>query len=245
MLRAGVPLLQAFDIVARGHSNARFSRLMMDIKGRIEVGLEPVAGVSRAPGPVRPLYCNLVSAGRDLRHARRDPRPPRDLQGKDPRHQGQDQVGAVLPDLGHHRRDRRGLGHHGLGHPGVQAGVHELRRRPADADADRDGHFRFLRHVVVADGHDRRRRDLQLLRAAATLDGVPLHGRPREPQDTRHRPDSREGHGRALDADALDDVRRRRAAGRVARRRGGSVGQCGLCARAPSASRPRSAPARA
>ena len=38
MLRAGVPLLQAFDIVARGHSNARFSRLMMDIKGRIEAG---------------------------------------------------------------------------------------------------------------------------------------------------------------------------------------------------------------
>jgi type IV pilus assembly protein PilC len=33
MLRAGVPLLQAFDIVARGHGNARFSRLMLDIKG--------------------------------------------------------------------------------------------------------------------------------------------------------------------------------------------------------------------
>src|SRR5512133_2554990 len=29
MLKAGVPLLQAFEIVARGHSNARFSRLMM------------------------------------------------------------------------------------------------------------------------------------------------------------------------------------------------------------------------
>ena len=31
MLKAGVPLLQSFEIVARGHSNARFSRLMMDI----------------------------------------------------------------------------------------------------------------------------------------------------------------------------------------------------------------------
>ena len=30
MLKAGVPLLQSFEIVARGHSNARFSRLMMD-----------------------------------------------------------------------------------------------------------------------------------------------------------------------------------------------------------------------
>src|SRR3954469_9388481 len=38
MLRAGVPLLQAFDIVARGHANPRFARLMLDIKGRIEAG---------------------------------------------------------------------------------------------------------------------------------------------------------------------------------------------------------------
>ena len=31
MLKAGVPLLQSFDIIARGHSNARFSRLMLDL----------------------------------------------------------------------------------------------------------------------------------------------------------------------------------------------------------------------
>src|SRR5664279_1786370 len=38
MLRAGVPLLQAFDIVARGNANARFSRLVMDVKSRVEAG---------------------------------------------------------------------------------------------------------------------------------------------------------------------------------------------------------------
>jgi len=38
MLKAGVPLLQSFEIVARGHSNARFSRLMMEIKNKIEAG---------------------------------------------------------------------------------------------------------------------------------------------------------------------------------------------------------------
>src|SRR2546421_32487 len=38
MLRAGVPLLQAFEIVARGHKNPRFARLMMDIKSRVESG---------------------------------------------------------------------------------------------------------------------------------------------------------------------------------------------------------------
>src|SRR6476646_10470259 len=38
MLKAGVPMLQAFDIVARGHSNARFARLMLDIKNKVETG---------------------------------------------------------------------------------------------------------------------------------------------------------------------------------------------------------------
>src|SRR4029450_9175342 len=43
MLKAGVPLLQSFDIVARGHSNARFSRLMLDIKNQVETGSDLLA----------------------------------------------------------------------------------------------------------------------------------------------------------------------------------------------------------
>src|SRR2546428_11396072 len=38
MLKAGVPLLQAFEIVARGHKNPRFARLMMDIKAHRQAG---------------------------------------------------------------------------------------------------------------------------------------------------------------------------------------------------------------
>ena len=63
MLRAGVPLLQAFDIVARGHSNARFSRLMLDIKGRIESGSSLSQAFREHPRQFDSLYCNLVSAG--------------------------------------------------------------------------------------------------------------------------------------------------------------------------------------
>jgi len=63
MLRAGVPLLQAFEIVARGHSNARFSRLMMDIKGRIEGGSSLSQAFREHPAQFDSLYCNLVSAG--------------------------------------------------------------------------------------------------------------------------------------------------------------------------------------
>ena len=63
MLRAGVPLLQSFDIVARGHSNARFSRLMMDIKGRVEAGSSLSQAFREHPDQFDTLYCNLVNAG--------------------------------------------------------------------------------------------------------------------------------------------------------------------------------------
>ena len=63
MLKAGVPLLQAFEIVARGHSNARFSRLMMDIKNKVESGSSLSQAFREHPGHFDDLYCNLVAAG--------------------------------------------------------------------------------------------------------------------------------------------------------------------------------------
>ncbi|MFI4952830.1 MAG: type II secretion system F family protein, partial [Burkholderiales bacterium] len=63
MLKAGVPLLQAFEIVARGHSNARFARLMMDIKGRVEAGSSLSQAFREHPSHFDSLYCNLVHAG--------------------------------------------------------------------------------------------------------------------------------------------------------------------------------------
>jgi type IV pilus assembly protein PilC len=63
MLRAGVPLLQSFDIVARGHSNARFSRLMLDIKNKIESGSSLSGAFREHPKYFDALYCNLVAAG--------------------------------------------------------------------------------------------------------------------------------------------------------------------------------------
>jgi type IV pilus assembly protein PilC len=63
MLRAGVPLLQAFDIVARGHSNARFSRLMLEIKNKVETGSSLSQALREHPKQFNALYCNLVAAG--------------------------------------------------------------------------------------------------------------------------------------------------------------------------------------
>src|SRR6186997_925693 len=63
MLRAGVPLLQSFEIVARGHSNARFSRLMMDVKNKIEAGSSMSQAFREYPKYFDALYVNLVAAG--------------------------------------------------------------------------------------------------------------------------------------------------------------------------------------
>jgi type IV pilus assembly protein PilC len=63
MLKAGVPLLQSFEIVARGHRNPRFARLMMDIKGRVEAGSSLSQAFREHPGQFDNLYCNLVNAG--------------------------------------------------------------------------------------------------------------------------------------------------------------------------------------
>jgi type IV pilus assembly protein PilC len=63
MLKAGVPLLQSFEIVARGHNNARFSRLMMDIKNRVEQGSSLSQAFRAHPNQFDTLYCNLISAG--------------------------------------------------------------------------------------------------------------------------------------------------------------------------------------
>src|SRR5947209_2702266 len=63
MLKAGVPLLQCFEIVARGHSNARFSRLMMDIKGKVESGSSLSQAFMKHPDQFDKLFCNLVAAG--------------------------------------------------------------------------------------------------------------------------------------------------------------------------------------
>ncbi len=63
MLKSGVPLLQSFEIVARGHNNPRFSRLMMDIKNKVEAGSSLSAAFREHPAQFDALYCNLVAAG--------------------------------------------------------------------------------------------------------------------------------------------------------------------------------------
>jgi type IV pilus assembly protein PilC len=63
MMKAGVPLLQAFDIVGKGHANPRVTKLLMDIKADVETGSSLAAAFRKHPLHFDALYCNLVQAG--------------------------------------------------------------------------------------------------------------------------------------------------------------------------------------
>ncbi len=63
MMRAGVPLLQAFDIVARGSTNAKMTKLLLDIRNDVETGTSLSAAFRKHPLYFDALYCNLVEAG--------------------------------------------------------------------------------------------------------------------------------------------------------------------------------------
>ncbi len=63
MMKAGVPLLQAFDIVGRGNPNPRVTKLLNDIRTDVETGTSLSIAFRKYPLYFDNLYCNLVEAG--------------------------------------------------------------------------------------------------------------------------------------------------------------------------------------
>ena len=63
MMKAGVPLLQSFDIVARGSTNPRMTKLLIDIRSDVETGTSLSSAFRKHPMQFDALYCNLVEAG--------------------------------------------------------------------------------------------------------------------------------------------------------------------------------------
>lgn len=63
MMKSGVPLLQAFDIVAKGAANAAVGKLLMDIKADVETGSSLSQAFRKHPLHFDALYCNLIQAG--------------------------------------------------------------------------------------------------------------------------------------------------------------------------------------
>src|SRR5258708_6915192 len=60
MMKAGVPLLQSFDIVSKGATNPAVGRLLLEIKTDVETGSSLAAAFRKYPLFFDPLYCNLL-----------------------------------------------------------------------------------------------------------------------------------------------------------------------------------------
>jgi type IV pilus assembly protein PilC len=63
MMKSGVPLLQAFDIVGKGASNAAVGRLLVELKTEVETGSSLNQAFRKYPLYFDALFCNLVQAG--------------------------------------------------------------------------------------------------------------------------------------------------------------------------------------
>ena len=63
MIESGIPLVQAFDIVAKGQTNTRLRTLIETIKQDIETGLTLAESLGKHPTYFNDLFCNLVDAG--------------------------------------------------------------------------------------------------------------------------------------------------------------------------------------
>lgn len=63
MMSSGVPLVQAFEIVGRGHENAGMQDLILGVKADVEAGNSLTEALKKRPLQFNDLYCNLVEAG--------------------------------------------------------------------------------------------------------------------------------------------------------------------------------------
>ncbi len=63
MMASGVPLVQSFEIVGRGHENPSMQELIMAIKGDVESGGTLAEALAKHPRHFDALTCNLVHAG--------------------------------------------------------------------------------------------------------------------------------------------------------------------------------------
>ncbi len=63
MMSAGVPLVQAFEIIGRGHENPAMQELILTIKADVEAGNTLADALGKHSYHFDELYCNLVNAG--------------------------------------------------------------------------------------------------------------------------------------------------------------------------------------
>jgi hypothetical protein len=140
MIKAGVPLLQTFEIVGRGHDNPAVGKLLLDIKADVETGSSLSQAFRKYPLQFDALYCNLVAAGEQAGILETLLDRLANYKEKMIAIRVQDQGGAVLSGGDHRCRLHHYSCDHDLRDPGLQGSLQEFRCRSANADAHRDRH---------------------------------------------------------------------------------------------------------
>lgn len=66
MLSSGIPLVQAFDIVAKGHPNPKMAELINKIKAEVEAGHSFSSTLQQYPKLFNSLFCSLINMGEQV-----------------------------------------------------------------------------------------------------------------------------------------------------------------------------------
>ena len=96
MMSAGIPMVQAFEIIGNGHEKPAMQKLVLDIKGSIEGGSTLHESLAKHPLYFDDLFVNLVTRGRTSRCAGDPAGQNRHLQGKNRSPEEENQKGDVL-----------------------------------------------------------------------------------------------------------------------------------------------------
>ena len=107
MMSAGIPMVQAFEIIGNGHEKPAMQKLVLDIKSTIEGGSTLHESLAKHPLYFDDLFVNLVEAGEHAGALGNIAGQNRDLQGKNRSAEEKDQEGAVLSRCGLGRRHHR------------------------------------------------------------------------------------------------------------------------------------------
>ena len=155
LVKAGLPILQSFDIMLERQKNLRFKEVLTDVRDKLKSGIalsDAFASYGDAfPADLLDLAARRRALGRPRgRSAALPPLPEDHRQPAEARHRRPD-----LPDRPHHPVDRHGVHHADEGHPEIRGVLRRLRRRAAVVHQVHDQRGERAEHEPA--DHDHRR----------------------------------------------------------------------------------------
>ena len=216
MLAAGIPLVQSFEIVGNGNEKPAMQKLILDIKADVEGGTSLHEALAKHPLYFDDLFVNLVEAGEQAGALETLLDKIATYKEKTEALKKKVKKALFYPTAVHGGRRHRHRHPADFRHSAVRSAVQGLRRGPAGVHAVRHQHVALAAGQLVHLLRRHRRPRLHLHLFQEAFEGDARVPRPRDAQAPDHRAHHVQVGHRAFRANAVHDVRRRRAAGRSA-----------------------------